>query len=217
MKRTAALKPLYITVLGLCGVALFLLWAISVLLPVTLIELRYQYKHTLSGVFGITDIRSLILPQFSVDLGSGQSNNQTAGITIPKLFIDEPVIFNVNPNNKSEYLAALKKGIAHASGTALPGSGGQGYYFAHSSTPAFVQQFNAVFYLIHKLDINDSIYIFRNGKRYSYAVYAKQITAPQDTAFLRYKNAAETIVLQTCWPPGTTAQRLLVFAKRIDE
>lgn len=200
MKRFSALKPLYITIIGLSCIALFLLWTLSVLLPVTLIELRYQLQHTLTA--------ELIVPQFT-------TLTHKDSIVIPSLYIDEPVIFNVNPNNKTEYLAALKKGIAHASGTSLPGGGKLGYYFAHSSTPTFVKQFNAVFYLIHKLEVSDKIYIFQDTKRYEYAVYAKQITAPEDTSFLRYSNPLETIVLQTCWPPGTTAQRLLVFAKRI--
>lgn len=200
MKRSSTLKPLYYSVIALTCIAIFLLWVISVFLPITLIELRYQYKHTLSGLFKLPDYQ-----------GARAQNS----ITIPKLFINEPIIFNVDPNNKTKYLAALKNGIAHASGTSFPGDGGQGYYFAHSSTPTFVRQFNAVFYLIHKLEVNDTIYIFRDQKRYGYSVYAKQITAAEDTAFLRYNNPVETIVLQTCWPPGTTAQRLLVFAKRI--
>jgi LPXTG-site transpeptidase (sortase) family protein len=84
-----------------------------------------------------------------------------------------------------------------------------------TSTPTFVRQFNAVFYLLHKMNIGDSIYIFHEGTRFDYMVYAKQIVDPKDTSFLRYTNPVETIVLQTCWPPGTTSERLLVFAKRI--
>lgn len=214
MKPHSTFHPLKLTVLALIAIAGFVLWLIGVVLPITLIELRYQYKHTLSNTLGVTSVRDLIYPKFTINLSAGQTNNLYYGITIPKLFIDEPVIFNVDPNNKKEYMEALKHGIAHASGTGLPGTNSQGYYFAHSSVPTFVRQFNAVFYLIHKLEVGDRIYIFYNGKRFSYEVYAKQITAPEDTAFLQYKNPLETIVLQTCWPPGTTSERLLVFAKR---
>lgn len=214
MKRSSALKPLYFAAIGLVGIACFVFWLLSVLVPVTLIELRYQYTHTLAQAFGITDIRGLISPKFSVDLKGAMSTYTKDGITIPSLFIDEPVIYNVDPNDSTKYQEALKHGIAHASGTAFPGSGKMGYYFAHSSTPTFVRQFNAVFYLLHKLNINDEIYIFHDGKRTDYTVYAKQIVDPHDTAFLRYENPVETVVLQTCWPPGTTSERLLVFAKR---
>lgn len=215
MKRSTALKPLIITVIGLLFIACFVFWILSVMLPVTLVELRYQYKHVLATTLGVTDLRGLIIPSFRIDLKVATSVYTTNGITIPSLYIDAPVIYNVDPNNSAVYREALKHGIAHASGTAFPDSGKMGYYFAHSSTPTLAKQFNAVFYLLHKLEVQDEVYIFHEGKRYDYEVYAKQIVDPKDTAFLRYTNPIETIVLQTCWPPGTTAQRLLVFAKRV--
>lgn len=202
MKRLTALtrNPLYITVAGLVCLAGFVLWLLSVVVPITLIELRYQFQHAF--------VKDLIVPKFT-------TNTHPNGIVIPAVFIDEPIVFNVDPNDSVRYLEALKHGIAHASGTGFPGSGTMGYYFAHSSTPTFVRQFNAVFYLLHKLNIGDAIHIFQEGKRYDYVVYAKQLVDPKDTSFLRYTNPVETIVLQTCWPPGTTSERLLVFAKRI--
>lgn len=202
MKRlyTTPKSPLYFTVAGLVLLACFVLWLISVVVPVTIIELSYQLKHLM--------IRELIVPQFTTE-------THKDSIVIPSVFIDEPIIFNVDPNDSKVYLEALKRGIAHASGTGFPGSGTMGYYFAHSSTPTFVKQFNAVFYLLHKLSIGDTVYIFHQGVRYDYIVYAKQIVDPKDTSFLRYTNPVETIVLQTCWPPGTTSGRLLVFGKRI--
>ncbi len=215
MKRSSHLKPYYLTVLALFGIAFFVLWLLRVMLPIAILELRYQATNILVQSLGITDLRGLIVPQFKVDMKASMSKYTKDGITIPAIFIDESVIYNVDPNDAKQYSEALKKGIAHASGTAFPGAGGMGYYFAHSSTPSFVSQYNAVFYLLHKLEIQDEIYVFHDGKRYDYAVYAKQIVDPKDTAFLRYKNTAETIVLQTCWPPGTTSERLLVFAKRI--
>ncbi len=215
MIRLTALKPVYAAMLGLIGVAIFVVWLLSVMLPVTLIELQYQYKHILATTLGISDLRGLVSPSFTIDMKTATSTNTKNGITIPSLFIDEPVIFNVDPNDSAVYLEALKHGIAHASGTGFPGSGTMGYYFAHSSTPTFVRQFNAVFYLLHKLSIDDVIYVFHDSARYTYSVYAKQIVDPKDTSFLRYSNPVETIVLQTCWPPGTTSERLLVFAKRI--
>jgi sortase (surface protein transpeptidase) len=40
------------------------------------------------------------------------------------------------------------------------------------------------------------------------------VTNPDDVSFLNQPYDQETIVMQTCWPPGTTSQRLLVFAER---
>ncbi len=217
MKRNLHFNPLHFLLVGTVLFAVFLFWMLTVLLPITFIEINYQYRKIMADTFHVSDIRGLVLPQFRLDLKGYTSTYTTDGITIPSLFIDEPVIYNVDPNNETAYLAALKKGIAHASGTAFPGHGGLGYYFAHSSTPAFVKQFNAVFYLLDKLALGDEIYIFHDGQRYDYQVYTKQITDPNDLSFLHRTYPMETIVLQTCWPPGTTSKRLLVFARAIPQ
>jgi LPXTG-site transpeptidase (sortase) family protein len=210
-----SLHPLTILAIAAVFLAIFVLWLLSVVLPIATIEVRYQYKKALADVFHVSNIQALIFPQFRLDLKGYTSKYTTNGITIPGIFVDEPVIYNVDPNDSVAYSAALKKGIAHASSTAFPGTGGLGYYFAHSSTPSLVKQFNAVFYLLGKLTPGEEIYIWHEGTRYDYRVYAKQITYPTDLSFLHRTYPEETIVLQTCWPPGTTAQRLLIFAKSI--
>jgi len=195
--------------------AVFLVWFLSVALPVMGVDLTYQYKKILRDDFGVSDIRGLILPQFHVDLAGFTGTYRVDGISIPAVFIDAPVIYNVDPNDKPAYLAALAHGIAQASSTAFPGSGGLGYYFAHSSTPQFVQKYNAVFYLLGKLHAGDDIYLWHQGDRFDYKVTGSKVTNPNDLSFLTATYPAETIVLQTCWPPGTTLQRLLVFAQRV--
>ncbi len=208
MNTRGVVFALALLFLGICFI-----WMVSVFIPIVQIELRYQYKKVLTDVFHVSDIRGLILPDFTIDLKGFTSKYTVNGITIPALFVDEPVVFNVDPNDEKAYVAALKRGIAHASSTAFPGSGGLGYYFAHSTTPALKKQFNAVFYLLNKLKTGDEVYIWHEGKRTDYAVYKKEITDPNDLRFLAAVYDRETIVLQTCWPPGTTSKRLLVFAR----
>lgn len=208
-------KKLFTPLIGiLILTAVFLYWMFSVALPIAGVELTYQYKKILRDDFGVADIRGLIVPQFHFDFKGITSKYTVDGITIPAVFIDEPVIYNVDPNNRALYLTALQHGIAHASSTAFPGSGGIGYYFAHSSAPALVQKYNAVFYLLGKLNRGDEIYIWHQGNKYIYRVNDIQITEPSDVSFLHRQYPTETIVLQTCWPPGTTIQRLLVFGQR---
>ncbi len=192
----------------------FSAWLLSVVLPILGVEVSYQYKKILRDTFAVSDIRGLVSPQFRFNFQGMMSTHTVDGITIPAVFIDEPVVYNVNPNDKSAYLAALGRGIAHASSTAFPGTGGLGYYFAHSSTPNLVQQYNAVFYLLGKLNTGDDIYVWHAGDRFDYNVTEKIITSPGNISFLSKQYPAETIVLQTCWPPGTTLERLLVFAER---
>ncbi len=139
------------------------------------------------------------------------------GIVIPKLAANAPVFANVNPFNKSEYLSVLKSGVAHAKGTALPGEEGNVYLFAHS-TDSFlnVGRYNAVFYLIGKLEKGDEIDIFYKGERFKYEVVEKKVVPSADIKYLRNtKNKEEMLTLQTCYPPGTTLKRLIVISKKV--
>lgn len=206
----------FVTLTSATLIMVFMAWLSLTYIPVLMVETKYQFQQVLTGVFGVQDIRQLIIPNFEgiLDL-RGQSRHQAYGITIPRLQLDEPVVFNVDPNDKTAYTKALRQGIAHASGTAIPDNPGLGYYFAHSSSPDLRFQYNAVFYLLGKLKPDDEVFIWHDGQRYEYRVTHNQVVSPNDVSFLQQDYSAETIVLQTCWPPGTTSKRLLVFAERI--
>ena len=134
-------------------------------------------------------------------------------LVIPKIGANSKVIANVNPSNYDEYIEALKYGVAHARGTALPGDGGHIYLFAHSTDNFLnITNYNAVFYLLYKLEKGDDLYLFYQGKKHVYRVLDKKIVDPQKTEFLTRQSGNEFLTLQTCWPPGTTLQRLLIFA-----
>jgi len=139
-------------------------------------------------------------------------------IVIPKIGANAPVISHVNAADKDEYLKALKLGVAHAQGTAFPGEGGHIFLFAHSTDYIWnVGTYNAVFYLLYKLEIGDEVNIFYNGQRFIYQVTGKQIIDPSEVQYLTRKTDSEFLTLQTCWPPGTTAKRQLIFAKRVSD
>ena len=194
---------------------IFIRWILTTVLPVTWVEMKYQYHRTLTTVFHVPDLKSLILPDFSWMTWEGMSEHQEYGIRIPAIFLDEPVIFNVDPNDAKQYQQALKAGIAHASSTAFPDHGGLGYYFAHSSSGDVDLRNNAIFYLLDKLEEGDKVYIWHHRNKYEYQVYGKLIAKPSEVEFLYQDYNQETVVLQTCWPPGSDLQRLLVFAERV--
>ncbi len=206
------------TALGITSTVLILIgliWFLLSIAPVLAVEIRYQYHSALEKTFGTSQLRAILLPNVSWDFQGNSQKNREYGIVIPKIFLDEPVVFNVDPNKPAEYQDALKKGIAHASSTAFPNNGGVGYYFAHSSSPEFRRQYNAVFYTLGKLNPGDDIYIWFENEKYHYQVRDSVVTNADDVSFLHQQYDAETIVLQTCWPPGTTAKRKLIFAQRV--
>lgn len=141
--------------------------------------------------------------------------NSYFSVVIPKIGATANIIPNVDPGNETEYLEALKKGVAHAKGTYFPGQGKTIYLFAHSTDSSFnVTKYNAVFFLLNKLEKDDQIIVFFLDQKYLYRVEKKLIIPANDTSFLTPKDQEE-LILQTCYPPGTSFERLLVFAKRI--
>jgi LPXTG-site transpeptidase (sortase) family protein len=136
-------------------------------------------------------------------------------ILIPKLGIDEQVVPNVDPDNPNEYLPVLQHAVAHAKGSVLPGDSGVVYLFAHSADNWWdIEHYNAIFYTLNNLSDGDEIVIFYNDRRYNYVVSEKVISDPKDMTYLTAKHAGpQQLVLQTCWPPGTSWKRLYIVAK----
>ncbi len=136
-------------------------------------------------------------------------------VVIPKIGANSQVIKNVDPSNEDEYLRALMNGVAHAKGTSFPGLGGTTYLFAHSADNFWnVGQYNAVFYLLNKLEPGDEINIFFQNKRYKYFVEKTEVVDAEQVEFITSERGeGEELILQTCYPPGTAWKRLLVFAK----
>jgi LPXTG-site transpeptidase (sortase) family protein len=135
-------------------------------------------------------------------------------IVIPKIGATATVFPNVDPENESEFIPVLQKGIAHAKGTVFPGFSGNVYLFAHSTDNWWnVGRYNAVFYLLKNLNKGDDIVVFFENKRHNYVVTELLVMDARDVSQLsRPQSGAEQLVLQTCWPPGTTWKRLVVLA-----
>lgn len=138
-------------------------------------------------------------------------------VIIPKIGANEKITPNVDSDNEKEYLEVLKHSIAHAKGTAFPGVDGTTYLFAHSTDNFWdVGRYNAIFYLLNKMENGDDVVLFFGGKRYNYKVYDTKIVDSNDTHYIDSAlGQGERVILQTCWPPGTAWKRLLVFAKPI--
>lgn len=143
------------------------------------------------------------------------------GIVIEKIDVNSPIVANVDSSNYPEYIRALAKGVAHAKGTAVPGTKGQTnnnvFLFAHSAiNPIEAKKYNSVFYLLRKLEIGDRIVTFYKGKRYDYIVSSKQVVEATDTKYITNISKDPILTLQTCDPPGSSLRRLIVTAK-LDE
>jgi LPXTG-site transpeptidase (sortase) family protein len=136
-------------------------------------------------------------------------------LRIKSLKLNIPVIENVNPWNRNEYLLALQKGIAHATGSATPNLDGTVYLFSHSSdVPWRITRYNTAFYRLRNIKVGDEILITYRSEDYSYLVSEKKVVWPSEVEYLLNQEKNQ-LILQTCTPIGTDFKRLLVFAEKI--
>ena len=139
--------------------------------------------------------------------------NMDFSIIIPKIAAVAPIIDNVDPNDEYMYLPALKKGVAHVLGSALPGDKGNVYLFAHADDDFYdVQSYNAAFFLLGKLKSGDEIDIFFRHNQIKYTVDQVKIIEPSEVQYLSGSTDQKTLTIQTDYPPGLTSKRLIVTA-----
>lgn len=136
-------------------------------------------------------------------------------VIIPKIGVNANVIPNVDP---ADYTGALQAGVAHASTSFFPDEDGTVYLFSHSTNyDWFVKDLNAVFYLVKNLENDDTVVLMYKGKRYTYKITDKRVVSPKSSSYLYPYAGRKNLILQTCWPPGSVSQRLLIFADLIEE
>lgn len=138
-------------------------------------------------------------------------------LLIPKIGARAKIIANVDPMDASVFLPVLRQAVAHAQGTSLPDQKGGVYLFAHSTDNWWdVGRYNAIFYLLKDLRSGDIVTIFYKKKEYIYVVSSTIIKDSNDLSLLNKarKENDHRLILQTCWPPGTTWKRLYVIGEK---
>ncbi len=143
--------------------------------------------------------------------------NNDFSLVIPKIGVNAPIIAGVSPTQTTGYNAALKQGVAHSVTSFYPNEDGTVYLFSHSTNYEwFVKDLNAVFYLVKNLEPGDYVVVMYLGDRYTYKIREKKVVSAKEVAYLAPHAGSRNLILQTCWPPGSTWQRLLIFADQIE-
>lgn len=146
--------------------------------------------------------------------------DKSFGIVIPKINLNAAIYRDVDPTNPKEYLPILRRGVAQSKGSVTPDKYGNVFLFAHSADAFYnVARYNALFFLIGKLEKGDEVDVFYRDKRYQYQVTEKAVVSSEYLEeYVKEKTQeGRMVTLQTCYPPGTTLKRLLVVAKMIEQ
>lgn len=135
-------------------------------------------------------------------------------IIIPKINVSAPLVFP-KTTNEADVLVALRDGVVHYYGTAMPGENGNAAFFGHSSNDWWEPgNYKFVFVILEQLAAGDTYEIHYNSRKYVYQVTETKVVAPNDLSVLN-QTAEPTSTLITCTPPGTSWRRFVVSAKQI--
>lgn len=138
-----------------------------------------------------------------------------AQLNIPDLNITVPIIWGDQP---SDVETDLQSGTVHYPGTALPGQIGTAYISGHSSNYVWAKgKYNNIFATLGKLKKNASFTITATsttGKTliFHYVVTSSGIFSPTDQKQFA-SIGKSTVGLSTCWPVGTSSNRLVVYGQ----
>jgi len=149
----------------------------------------------------------------STNAASGDSSE----IIIPKINVQIPVVYDIKTIDEAAVEKGLERGVVHYADTSQPGQDGNLVIVGHSSNNIFNPgKYKFAFVLLSRLENGDTFYLQKDGKRYTYQVYKKQIVKPTDVSVLSATDKQATATLITCDPPGTSTNRLVVVGEQID-
>ena len=145
-------------------------------------------------------------------------------IIIPKIGKNIPLVDVKNRilNDTNEldniFMKELEKWVVRYPGSGVPGKDGNAFVFGHSSNFPWIKwDYNDVFSLLDNVVFDDEIIVYYNQKKYKYIVREKTVISPGDVSVLERDENKSEITLMTCWPIGTTLNRLIVTAELVEE
>src|SRR5688572_11204138 len=120
MNRVSAHTSKIINVFSTALILLAIVLIVLTFWPIAKEEVKYNFHQVLTTVVKVPE-KPLVPP------------NTEFSIIVPKINAAAPIVANVDASDSKKYLSALKRGVAHANGTALPGQTGNVFLFAHST------------------------------------------------------------------------------------
>lgn len=165
----------------------------------------------------------------NIPLGSAEGATfevapQENRIIVPKLGKNIPLI-DVNHDEGVSYtemhnifMQELIKWVVRYPGTAEPGQKWNAFIFGHSSNyPWIKSDYNDVFALLDTLENGDEVIVYYNQKKFVYRITDRAIVKPGNVDVLNSRDPnKKEISLMTCWPIGTTLERIILFGELVE-
>ena len=186
---------LILAALGVGGYLAWLLWGTGLSTQAAQRDLRPDFAAKVAS----KTVEEAPEPERVVKVPGGA----VAILRIPAIDLDYVVVEGTDTES-------LKKGPGHYSDTAYPweGSGRVGIA-GHRTT------YGAPFWSLDELEEGDRIVLATEYGIFDYRVTGSRIISPSDGSVLS-QTRRPTLVLTTCNPRFSAAQRLVVFAARVD-
>ena len=141
----------------------------------------------------------------------------TIGKNIPLIDIQQKKVEGVDELNDI-FMKELENGVIRYPGSAKPGDTGNSFIFGHSSNfPWMEWEYNDVFALLDKVTFDDEIVVYYGQEKHTYKIRTKNVISPSDVSILQKEVAGDRskLTLMTCWPIGTTLNRLVLTGELI--
>ena len=128
-------------------------------------------------------------------------------LIIPSIGVDIELVYDDNQDR------ALSKGAWVIPGSASPGESGQMVITGHRFQ--FTPPAKNTFYNLDKLKTGDTFIITYDGFAYKYQVSKTEEVKPEDYNYEGAGSATDEVVLYTCTPLWTAANRLIVHSSQV--
>lgn len=187
---------------------------------VALVFVFLQYNQIIfANVMAYTTPASLDTVNTYIDPNTDVSVGPDPLITIPKLAVQAPVVYDLTTLDESVVEGKLESGVVHypiRGANAVPGEVGNAVFLGHSANDVFAAgNYKFVFLRLEQLQDGDYFYLNYNGKRYTYIVTGRKVISPSQVSELAVATDKPIATLVTCVPVGTSTNRLLIFGEQI--
>ena len=135
---------------------------------------------------------------------NGKTLEIQGSISIPKIKTSANIFEGVE-NTK------LKYGVGHYPNSSWPDKKGNIALTGHHNFGHDYGQ-GPLFSLLHLLKKNDKVFLNYGNKKYTYKVLSRHIVEPNEIEAFR-KATDDRLTLITCYPPLSTAKRIVIVAK----